>query len=93
MFFIERMLCDPFHAFDTAIIDKMKSLFCRFYLLSAHWVMNSLKTRSEIQRPSKEMIEELIRHQGDFTEVKALISNKNKNIRISQWWQNPDTRY
>lgn len=36
MAFIERMLCDPFHAFDTAINDKMESPFCRFYLLSAH---------------------------------------------------------
>lgn len=75
MAFIERMLCDPFHAFDTSINDKMESPFCRFYLLSAHWVMNSLKTgktRTEIQRNSKEMMVELIQHQGNFTEVKAL---------------------
>lgn len=64
MVFIEKMLCDPFHAFNTSyIIDKIESPFCRFYLLSAHRVMNSLKTgktRSKIQRHSKEMIAELI---------------------------------
>lgn len=47
------MLCDPFHAFDTAITDTIESPFCRFYLPSAHWVMNSLKTGK--QRHSKEM--------------------------------------
>lgn len=74
MVFIERMLCDPFHAFDPAFIDKFESPFGMFYL-SALRVMNSLitrKTRSKIQRHSKKMIVELIRHQGDFTEVKAL---------------------
>lgn len=70
------MLWDHFHAFDTAIIDKIESPFCGVYLLSAHRVMNSLKTRktsSKTERQSKEIIAELIRHEGDFTKVKALI--------------------
>lgn len=39
------------------------------------------KTMTEIQRHSKEMIVELVRHQGDFTEVKGLTEYLTK-IRI-----------